>query len=202
MPAYRSRKCSQGMICIENATISFIFIIIAVIFLFHYKWTREKIIINENIQPNLSFFPFNMGTGLREDVLRNPYSPPLKDESIYLNPSYNIPINSVPINIPTNSYDTTYRQVGILSSEKNMNGEKSIIPLMGRPINNGRDKWQFYSITNNNVKIPISNKTKSCTNEYGCDNLYNGDTVYAEGYDDVFKVTMYENDTLRYIPYV
>ena len=33
-------------------------------------------------------------------------------------------------------------------------------------------------------------------------NLYNGDTIYVEGYDSVFKVTMYENDKPRYIPFI
>ena len=41
---------------------------------------------------------------------------------------------------------------------------------------------------------------KSCMQEYGCNSLSNGDVVYVEGYNDSFKVTLYENQTLRYIP--
>ena len=55
---------------------------------------------------------------------------------------------------------------------------------------------------NNSVKLPISLKGKSCTNEYGCDCLYNGDSVYVEGYNDSFKVTMYDNDNPQYIPFL
>ena len=50
------------------------------------------------------------------------------------------------------------------------------------------------------IKLPITFKGRSCTDEYGCDNLYNGDTVFVEGYNDAFKVTAYDNQMLRYLP--
>jgi hypothetical protein len=50
------------------------------------------------------------------------------------------------------------------------------------------------------IKLPITNKGRSCTNEYGCDNLYNGDTVYVEGYNDSFRATVYETSSFQYIP--
>ena len=67
-----------------------------------------------------------------------------------------------------------------------------------------RNKWQYYTISNNNnlVKLPVVNKGRSCTNEYGCDELYNGDTIYVQGYNDAFKATIYENNSLKYIPYI
>ena len=55
---------------------------------------------------------------------------------------------------------------------------------------------------NSHIKLPISQNGKSCTNEYGCDSLCNGDTVYIEGYNDAFKATIYENNAPRYIPYI
>jgi len=54
---------------------------------------------------------------------------------------------------------------------------------------------------NMNTKLPISMNGKSCTGEYGCDSLSNGDVVYVEGYSDTFRVTLYENSTFNYIPY-
>ena len=113
-----------------------------------------------------------------------------------------IPDNQkVPINISTRAVDVNYRQVGILTRE---NGKETILPLMGRPLYTNRDKWQFYTLSdqNNSIKLPITFKGKSCTNEYGCDNLYNGDVVYVEGYNDAFKVTSYDNNTMKYIPFV
>ena len=55
---------------------------------------------------------------------------------------------------------------------------------------------------NPTIKLPLSNAGKSCTNEYGCDNLDNGDTVYVEGYNGTFNVTSYDNNVMRYIPYI
>jgi hypothetical protein len=30
--------------------------------------------------------------------------------------------------------------------------------------------------------------------------VYNGDTVYVEGYNDAFKVTAYDNSVMQYLP--
>ena len=92
-------------------------------------------------------------------------------------------------------------KVGILN---NLNGSNEILPLMGKPLITNRDKWNFYTMTdkNNMIKLPLSHKGKSCTSEYGCDNIYNGDTVYVEGYKNTYKATIYDNDTMRYIPFL
>jgi hypothetical protein len=73
---------------------------------------------------------------------------------------------------------------------------------MGRPVLTNRDKWQYYTMSdqNNSVKLPVSRNGRSCTNEYGCDRLFNGDTVYIEGLNEAYRVTMYDNDTIRYLP--
>jgi len=107
----------------------------------------------------------------------------------------------VPINVNTRAVDTSYRQVGIL---KRMNGPEMILPLMGRPLYVGRDKWQYYTMNdkNNAIKLPVSIQGKSCTGEYGCNSLYNGDNVYVEGYNDIFNATIYENNNIQYIPFI
>ena len=73
---------------------------------------------------------------------------------------------------------------------------------MGRPLYSNRSKWQYYTMNDksNAIKLPMSHNGRSCTNEYGCDELTSGDTVYVEGYNDAFKVTIYENSQPRYIP--
>ena len=53
-----------------------------------------------------------------------------------------------------------------------------------------------------NDDLPISFKGKSALNDYGVDQIFAGDTVYVEGYNDAFKVTVYENDTIRYLPFM
>jgi hypothetical protein len=153
------------------------------------------------LQPNI---PYN-NLGLQNDVLLNPYDAPYKDER-YLVPKINlIPAGAVPINVSTSvsAVNTSYRQVGIITP---LNGTTSnnILPLMGRPLFTSRQKWQYYTISNqhNNVKLPISVKGRSALTDYGVDEVFNGDTVYVEGYNDAFKVTIYENDTIKYLPFL
>ena len=107
----------------------------------------------------------------------------------------------VPINVRTRGFDDAYRQVGLLTR---LNGKETILPLMGRPLHTNRNKWQYYTISDQHqgIKLPVSRNGRSCTNEYGCDDLFNSDTIYVEGYKDAFKVTMYENALPRYIPYL
>ena len=135
----------------------------------------------------------------QEDVLLNPYVPPLRDDrSMDIHGPVTV---AVPINVSTQGTgNAAYRQVGILTR---INGPETILPLMGRPLFRNRDKWQFYTISekSNFIKLPISVKGRSCTNEYGCDNVYNGDTVYVEGYNDAFKVTAYDNSVMQYLPF-
>lgn len=200
------KRCPPGVICVENVTILFVLIIVGGVFLylkmntFNYN-QNNKIIVKENgntsgIYPRASYSFSN----LENDVLMNPYNAPLKDDRV--NPVNNLDPRGVPINIPTQSVNASYRQVGILTR---LNGDgENILPLMGKPLFTNRDKWNYYTMTdkNNMIKLPITHKGRSCTNEYGCDSMYNGDTVYVEGYNDAFKVTMYENNTMQYIPHL
>ena len=91
--------------------------------------------------------------------------------------------------------------MGFLSS---LNDKDKIIPLMGRPLYTNRDKWQYYTISDqrNSIKLPVLRRGKSCTNEYGCDSLYTGENVYVEGLNKQFKVTLYDNDTIQYLPFL
>ena len=200
------KRCPPGVICVENVTILFVLIIVGGVFLYlkmnTFKYNQNnKIIVKENgnttgIYPRASYSFSN----LENDVLMNPYNAPLKDDRV--NPVNNLDPRGVPINIPTQSVNASYRQVGILTR---LNGDgENILPLMGKPLFTNRDKWNYYTMTdkNNMIKLPITHKGRSCTNEYGCDSMYNGDTVYVEGYNDAFKVTMYENNTMQYIPHL
>jgi hypothetical protein len=142
-------------------------------------------------------------TNLPNDPLLNPYAPPLRDERYFVSSGTYVPPGTIPINVQTNigavPENTSYRQLGLLNAT---NTKGSILPLMGRPVFTNRDKWQYYTMSdqNNSVKLPVSRNGRSCTNEYGCDRLFNGDTVYIEGLNEAYRVTMYDNDTIRYLP--
>ena len=213
------KKCPPGVICVENVTLFLLFIIIFVLGFFIYSNTKQNIIVNdrdnitiENKQVpsgNNSWFggvlPSWPYTNMPKDVLLNPYAAPYRDERYFVPELNYVPPSAVPINVSTNigAVDTTYRQMGIMTP---LNGvsKDNILPLMGRPLFTNRDKWQYYTISNqhNNVKLPVSFKGKSALNDYGVDQIFSGDTVYVEGYNDAFKVTVYENDTIKYLPFL
>lgn len=205
------KKCPPGVICVENITLSLLFIIISLLCFFIYmnmSLSSKKNIENTNsstsktgwFQRMIPSWPYN---NLSKDVLLNPYDAPYKDERYFIpEHNYMVPIN-VSTNIGSTSIGTTYRQMGIITPLDGVSKD-NILPLMGKPLFTNRDKWQYYTISNqhNNVKLPISFKGKSALNDYGVDQIYNGDTIYVEGYNEPFRVTVYENDTIKYLPVV
>ena len=211
-------KCPPGVICFENFT--FIYVIIAIVVMLYLFYIRQSSTNIDNqrqsnnanrsednySQQNASIMSSMLGifprpsysfSNVQNDVLMNPYTPPLKDERVFMS---NDVRGGVPININTRAVDTSYRQIGLL---KRMNGEETLLPLLGRPLYVGRDKWQYYTMndSNNQLKLPVSFKSKSCTSEYGCDEISNGDTVYVDGINATFQATIYDNATMRYIPF-
>jgi len=200
------KKCPPGVLCIENITLSVLLIILAILGFLIYTNTQtnktsntENIIIKQHtsepptsINALLPSWPYNNV----QDVLLNPYAAPYRDER------YLVPIN-ISTNVGATPSSTSYRQMGIITP---LNGQSkdNILPLMGRPLFTNRNKWQYYTISNqhNNVKLPIAFKGRSGLNDYGVDEIFNNDTVYVEGYNEPFRVTVYENDTIKYLPYL
>ena len=212
-----TRRCPPGVFCIENISFTLLAIIFTGVVVYfmkgsfseqHDKKQHQQMQQLQQLQqlqqmqqmqhPSMFQSRANYGvSNAQEDVLLNPYVPPLRDDRAM---DIRGPV-VVPINVSTQgTTNAAYRQVGILTR---INGPETILPLMGRPVFRNRDKWQFYTISekSNFIKLPVSVKGRSCTNEYGCDNVYNGDTVYVEGYNDAFKVTAYDNSVMQYLPF-
>jgi hypothetical protein len=201
-----ARRCPPGVFCIENVSFTLLAIVVAGVVAYSIKGSQpqqpqqplQPLQVFQQQQPP-SIFQSRANYGVSnapEDVLLNPYVPPMRDDR-----AMDIRGPVVPINVSTQgTANAAYRQVGILTR---INGPETILPLMGRPLFRNRDKWQFYTISekSNFIKLPISVKGRSCTNEYGCDNVYTGDTVYVEGYNDAFKVTAYDNSVMQYLPF-
>jgi hypothetical protein len=206
------RKCIPGVFCIENMTLFLLFVIILLLAYFYYQMSKvgqiqrqthdasSKIIIIDSATTNP---PFINGVSTRNDIFNDPYSPPLKTDGVYFRRDSG-DIRGIPVNIQTHGTNMSYQQVGILTKSNGPNGQL-IMPLMGRKLMTGREKWQYYTMATNgnmNTKLPLSVNGKSCTSEYGCDSINNGDNVYVEGYNDTFKVTVYENSGFNYIPFL
>ena len=231
------RKCPPGVLCFENITLVIIAIILVGIAIYaHSRFFGHHghhgghghhgnpIIMMSREQQQYPDEALDFGIGgpsSNQDVLLNPYVPPLRDNSSgSTRPVYDIRGGvetihyggmgggmgggggGVRVNVPTRSVDTTYRQVGILTRSSGGSGQETILPLIGRPLFTNRDKWQFYTLSdkNNAIKLPVNVNGKSGTNEYGCNNVSSGDTIHVEGYNDAFRVTAYDSASLRYLP--
>ena len=226
-----TRKCPPGVICFENVTLVIFFIITSIIIYLAYSRSNANSSsggINNNHNNHNNHNKANtidanrvgggVGNSLGDsfidliprfgygytrgpaDVLLNPYTPPLRDDRYYNRGLGGGVGGGIPINVATRSVNSAYRQVGILTR---VNGPETILSLMGRPLFPSQDKWQFYTMSDKNqsVKLPVTYKKRSCTSDQGCDNIYNGDTVYVEGYNDAFKATIYDNAIQYSIPY-
>jgi hypothetical protein len=171
----------------------------------------QPLTVGSHIQPR----PNTFFTDRPDDTLANPYAPPLKD--VFAPHGIRSTTNAgsgIPINMATNTGATvnaSYQQIGLLTKSDNSSNSNSgsssdpvIMPLMGKPLFTSRDKWLFYTISdkNNSMKLPIIIKGRNALSEIGVDNVYTGDTVYVQGYNNDFKVTLYENSTPQYIPFI
>lgn len=212
------KKCIPGVICIENMTLFLLIVIVVFVGYFYYKTVLPgATTTHASATTQASATPVIF---IQQPLGNNGSSiPVLNGQDASLSP----PVNGMymaPNQIPTLKVQGTvgslgtlkvgprstgsYTQVGILTRTVKKNGEDLILPLMGR--RTGRyDKMQYYTMSNTgpmNTKLPISRNGKSCTGEYGCDEIMNGDTVYVEGYSDTFKSTVYESGQFSYDPVV
>jgi len=116
----------------------------------------------------------------------------------------------LPINIETRGSGGDFSQIGILSKQAISNDEKtpgnntdsSVLPLFGKPTYRGSSKWLYYTETDkyNPIKIPITVNNRDCTDDMGCDELYDGSEVEIPSYNGTFKVKIYKFNKPRYIP--
>ena len=155
----------------------------------HQETDVDRMLLNDRLYPPLSRNYHEDTTGHRE--------PPQK---------------GLPINMETRGSGGDFQQVGILS--KNVinkdaetpgnNTDSNILPLYGKPTYRGSNKWLYYTETDkyNPVKIPITVNNRDCTDDIGCDELYDGGEVVIPSYNGVFKVKIYKFNKPRYIPFV
>jgi hypothetical protein len=220
-----SKRCIKGgVLCVENITLLLFFILGLLVFLFYRLGNTTTTTTTTNTTNSAPFpmqslqpKPNTFYTSDSSDVLTNPYAPPLKDNMLISGrggTAMGAAAAGIPINVATSSaINTGYRQIGILTKANQAqasNGSNAhndspvILPLMGRPLFTSRDKWMFYTISdkNNSMKLPIIIKGRNALSEIGVDNVYDGDTVYVQGYNETFRVTLYENSTPQYIPFL
>jgi len=201
------KKCIPGLFCIDNMTLFLGILLFIFIVYFSYRLSAlankqqgncssSSVVPANTHAPSVVVYNNTSGGNSRlEDPLSNPYVPP--EQITY-------PVLRAPV--ATQPYSANYTQIGILT-RKNTSSSTSaadILPLMGRRQRNSRDKWQYYTMSgggNGNIqtKLPIRVNGKSGSGEYGCDEIYSNDTIFVEGYKDLFVATVYENNIFSYV---
>jgi hypothetical protein len=162
------------------------------------KQNDHNVNINVSVrsEPNLNTISYPNQIHLRNhERVINPLLPP---ERSYEN-TYGIPIN-----VATRGQSGGFQQVGMLYRDETSRGDNTVLPLYGRPIYPGANKWNYYTSSDkyHAVKMPITHNGRKCDADYGCDELYSNDMVQLTSYDGDFKVEIYDFDKPRYIPYV
>ena len=202
--------CPNGYICINHSNAIIIILLTVSIFYLVNNDSYKKIFtkvsmlshqpipdLNDNEFNNSVVQTNNESINHNTKVISDPLYPPLK--------------RGIPINIETRESGGDYQQLGILSKNKitddaetpGNNTDSVVLPLYGKPLYRGATKWLYYTETDkyNPVKIPISVKNKDCTDDYGCDEVYDNDDVVIPAYNGTFNVKIYKLNKPRYIPY-
>lgn len=142
-------------------------------------------------------------TAKNHERIINPFLPP---ERSYEN-TYGLPVN-----IPSRGFSGGFQQVGYLYKKDVANPEvpvgqdpnSVIIPLYGRPLWPGANKWNYYLNSDKfqAVKMPFQVQGRQSDDDHGVNELNNGDTVDLPAYNGKFEVNIYNYDKPRYIPFV
>ena len=115
------------------------------------------------------------------------YSPQKRDYYSPLATDQQLPV--APVNIPPRYADDEYQAVGYAYNTEN---EKRL-QLFAHRKDNSTDRYEYYVIDKNGIKIPIHN--------HNYKELYDNDTIHVNGYKGTFIVKIYDNEGPRYIPY-
>jgi len=206
-----NNTCPNGYICINHFQgIMIIIVVLSILYVFNnnnYKtlFGKEpnKIISSNQINP-IDNNQNSMHQSIHEQnnhdrrVISNPLYPPLQ--------------RGISINEETRESGGDYQQLGILSKNAinddkgtpGNNTDSVVLPLYGKSTYRGSNKWLYYTETDklHPVKIPVTYKNKDCTDDYGCDEIYDGDDVVIQSYNGDFKVKIYKMNKPRYIPFV
>lgn len=168
-----ARKCPPGVLCIETySVVLFSFFIFILFFIYQNNKTSDNV--------------------------TDAFILPTQEQNM---PDTSIPISNK-INIPTHFTNAQFSQVGIATNEGS--DSNIILPLIGKKLLPSRNSWQYYCMSdqNNSIRLPVSFNGKNCMDEYGCDELYNNDTIYIDGYNDLFKITIYEHNNFSYSSFI
>lgn len=118
----------------------------------------------------------------------------------------------IPINVPSRGFSGGFQQVGALYKNEVTDAGKVIgnspdtviIPIFGRPIYPGGNKWNYYVTSDKYamVKMPFMYQGRKSDDQYGVNEIMDGDIINLPEYNGEFVVKIYQYDKPRYIPFI
>ena len=114
--------------------------------------------------------------------------------------NYTVPIivnedNIAPINIQTRGPPGKATQIGVLY--KIYGNENTVYPLFGRQRYPRSNMFDYYTMLG-----PYGTKVSVITKNNNKEEVSTNDVVFIKGMRDPYRVTLYENDSPSYIPYL
>jgi hypothetical protein len=219
-------KCPNGLICIDKLNIFFV-ILLAIVILYgvnkqiYMNVYKNQQTINNNMEAKNNTIVTNLLHQQEQNFKQQQES--FKHKHKLLEKEYKEQISElksqksnkgkgVHINVPTRGETDDYTQIGMLhkgsindsSSKPGDNADSVILPLYGKQCYRRSQNWFYYTMSNsyNSMKIPITINGYDCTDDRGCKELNDGDTVTIPSYNGIFTCKIYKNDKYRYIPYI
>jgi hypothetical protein len=140
--------------------------------------------------------------GQQQIIIKAPLNGGSGSEALFENPSYYQKPPSRPFYFPTRGEPAPFAIVGVLiGEEKKQDGEPRMLPLYGKQIFPGSNKYHYYCSTDqyNPVKISVFREGRDCLSTHGCGELYQNDSIKVSGYSNDFKVEIYPTEFSGYI---
>jgi hypothetical protein len=99
--------------------------------------------------------------------------------------------------VPTRGVPETYQSMGVIKAD-----DGTVLPLYGRRTTSRSDRFQYYTRTDtyNPVQLPIQHNRRDCTDDIGCEELYDRDSITVKPTGQKGTVTIYRFDSPTYVP--
>ena len=121
------------------------------------------------------------------------------EDEPYRDDIYRRPVRRPPFNYPTRGPPGEYDRVGFLQDPDDPN---KLQELFGRPTYPNSNHWNYFvkSDQYHQIPIPVTMNGKNCTDETGCTELNNQESINL--FDKQHTATIYKPEPYYYNPYV
>ena len=121
------------------------------------------------------------------------------EDEPYRDDIYRRPVRRPPFNYPTRGPPGEYDRIGFLQDPDDPN---KLQELFGRPTYPNSNNWNYFvkSDQYHQIPIPVTMDGKNCTDETGCTELNNQDSINL--FNKQHTATIYKPEPYYYNPYV